>query len=65
MIYKEDINWNDNELMQNLIFGKVIDRESSEGILATLDEPGRRIRDIKDIKEVSDYIGKPEPLSIN
>jgi len=65
VIYKEDITWDDEDLKQNLIFGKVIDEESSEGILATLDEPGRRIRDIKDIKEVSEYIDKPELLSIN
>ena len=64
MIYKEDITWDDDDLKQNLIFGKVIDRESSEGILEKLDGPGRIVKDIF-IKEVSEYIDKPETLSLN
>ena len=56
MIYKEDINWEDDDLKQNLIFGKVIDEESSEGILEELVGPGRIVKDIKDIKEVSETL---------
>ena len=64
MIHKEDIAWEDDDLKQNLIFGKVIDEESSEGILATLNGPDRLVKDIKDTKEVSEYIDKPEPLTL-
>jgi len=65
VIYKEDITWDDEDLKQNLIFGKIIDKESSEGILATLDGPGRLVKDIKDIKEVIKYLDKPKTLSTN
>jgi len=69
VIYKLDINWDDDELPHNLIFGKVMgDEESVKEILEKLAGPGLRIRDIKkeDIKEnvENEYIEKPGPLPI-
>jgi cyclophilin family peptidyl-prolyl cis-trans isomerase len=66
VIYKEDITWDDGDLKQNLIFGKVIDEESSKGILEKLNGPGRLIiKNVKDIKEnIEESIDKPKTLEL-
>ena len=64
VIYKEDITWDDDDIKQNLIFGKVMgDEESVKEILEKLPGSGLLVKEIKkeDIKEnvENEYIKKP------
>jgi len=67
VIYKEDITWDDDDLKQNLIFGKVMgDEERVRETFEKLDGVGLLVKDIReeDIKENVDNenIVKPEPV---